>query len=200
MRKLLPLVLVLGFAHATGAQEGMPPPAPTPAPPPAASADGMPRSAFLLDLRIGGAVPLAIGGLGATTAFSALPSIGVGVRLIGRLQLSMGFTFFRTESSSGSNTNLFNLVPTIAVDQKSPLGVASANAAAQLEADRGALDVEWLVVFEDAQRFVEVQTVRRRLDLFEKQRQPDVRQELTRLFDVRPGAEIEHERLQARRR
>ena len=65
------------------------------------------------------------------------------------------------------------LVAAVAVDEVRPVRVALADAAAQPKAHRRTLDVERLVVLEDAHRFADVEIVGPRLDLLEEQRQAD---------------------------
>jgi len=83
---------------------------------PALADEGMPRQGLVIDLRVGAGTPVGIGGLAATSGFTAIPSLAVGGRLAGRLQLTMGFTFFRFENTGANDTSLFSFVPTLAVD------------------------------------------------------------------------------------
>jgi hypothetical protein len=78
--------------------------------------EGMPQRGLVVDMRVGGAVPVGFGGLSAASSFTAIPSLSVGGRLAGRIQLTMGFTFFRFETTGTNDTSTFSFVPTIAVD------------------------------------------------------------------------------------
>jgi hypothetical protein len=114
MKKRVPLVLMLCLIPAVAAAQGG-------APPPSSS-EGMPRTGLVIDARLGVATPVAASaptsGLGG--AFVVLPSVDIGVRLIGRLQLTLGFTLFRAAQSvsGGPDTSQtsFLLVPGVACD------------------------------------------------------------------------------------
>jgi hypothetical protein len=83
--------------------------------------EGIPPNGMVVELGFGGG--LTIGGVG--TVATPLPSLLVGVRLIDRLNLGLGFTFFRLATHGGgvlggagaeTDTNLFNFAPTVEVD------------------------------------------------------------------------------------
>jgi hypothetical protein len=97
MRKVWVLLVLLAAARA-GADEGMP------------------QRGFVADLRVGAGVPVSLGGLGVASGFTAIPSLALGGRLLGRLQLTMGFSFLRVESSGGGDISAFHFAPTVAVD------------------------------------------------------------------------------------
>ena len=59
----------------------------------------------------------------------------------------------------------------VTVDKVPPVRIPFANTAAQPQPHRGAFHVERLVVFEDAKRGADVEVLRLRVDLLEKQRQ-----------------------------
>lgn len=79
---------------------------------------GMPRKGFVANLRL--AVLGAIGVGSVTTVgagASAVPSLDLGARFAGRFQVTLGFTFFRTDvAGGGTDTNLFAFVPSFAAD------------------------------------------------------------------------------------
>jgi hypothetical protein len=88
-----------------------------------AQTEGVPAQGFLLEVGIGGTVPLyAIGNNGAAVS-SALPSLMAGYRLIDRLQLQLGFVLgafgFNGSSAVGGTSataSTFTIVPQVAVD------------------------------------------------------------------------------------
>jgi hypothetical protein len=79
--------------------------------------EGMPDTGFVFNLRLGGGVPIGIGGGGAiNTTLNALPAIAAGVRLIGRLELTLGMNFARFEQGTNTATSVVSFVPTLVVD------------------------------------------------------------------------------------
>jgi hypothetical protein len=99
-----------------------PPPAYTPPPsaPPSSSPDGMPRTGLVIDARLGFATTVSSSLVGNNSpSFVALPTVDFGVRLVGRLQLTLGFTLFRTAISmanADTAVTAFTFNPQIAVD------------------------------------------------------------------------------------
>ena len=92
------------------------------------------------------------------------------------------------------------LVASVAVRDVPPRRITLADAAAQPEAHRRALDVERLVVFEDLDCLAGVDVARGAGDLFQKDRQARRGQKRSGLRDIRTAAvDIQHERLQALR-
>jgi hypothetical protein len=78
----------------------------------AESENGFPRTAFLFEARLGV-------GVGETQGFTALPSLLLGARLINRLQVGVGFSYFHISNTVGANGTGLNAVvfaPTFAVD------------------------------------------------------------------------------------
>src|SRR4029453_17653566 len=76
------------------------------------------------------------------------------------------------------------LVAAVAVEQMAPVRVALADPAQQGQRRRGALDVERLVVLDDADRLERIDPVLRNLDRLEKEPQVERVEELPRLFEV----------------
>jgi hypothetical protein len=82
-----------------------------------------PNTAFLFEARLGAGVSSFFGALSGG-AVEAVPSFLVGVRLIGRLHLGLGFSYFRTQSAAGgiigagagTATNVVTFAPTAAFD------------------------------------------------------------------------------------
>ena len=77
------------------------------------------------------------------------------------------------------------LVAAVAVDEVAPVRVARADAAAEPQAHRRALDVERLVVLDHAQRLARRRDRRVAVDLLEEHRQADALEKRARLLDVR---------------
>jgi|GEM_PF-7096745 len=70
--------------------------------------------ALMVEFRVAGAATLTGGGGG-----TAVPSLVVGVRLINRLQLGLGFSFLRTVTGAGvtdTANNFVTFVPTASID------------------------------------------------------------------------------------
>jgi hypothetical protein len=70
-----------------------------------ADENGMPKTAFLFEARIGGSV-----------AFGVTAGLLVGARIIDRLHLGLGFALVRTDSTGAGSNNRVNFAPTVAVD------------------------------------------------------------------------------------
>src|SRR5262249_31392128 len=91
------------------------------------------------------------------------------------------------------------LVAAVAVSDVTPVRVSLADAAAESQSHRGALDIERLVVLEHAQRLAHFEILGVGLDLFEEQREAERREKRACLFQIWPVSEIEDERLEPRR-
>lgn len=81
----------------------------------------MPRNSFLLEMRVGGAQAISFGGLTLSGGFTAVPSLLVGVRLVDRFHLGLGFSFMRLDNGGGgggfgADLNIVTFAPTFAVD------------------------------------------------------------------------------------
>lgn len=98
-RRLIPFALFASLACAGGVAR--------------AGEARMPYNAFLFELRLGGAASVTATGVGV----SAVPSILVGGRLVDRLHLGLGFSFFRFyNDGNNSSNNVVNFVPTVSID------------------------------------------------------------------------------------
>jgi len=106
-RILLVLALLASVAHAQQSEQ-----------------HGMPATAFVFEARLalgGNYAILGFTGTTATTvsAFTAVPSLFLGARLIDRLHVGLGFGFIRAQADSGGSTAAFNIVtfvPTLEAD------------------------------------------------------------------------------------
>src|SRR2546423_3806444 len=77
------------------------------------------------------------------------------------------------------------LIAAIAIDQISPVGITRANSAAESETHRGALDIQWLVIFEHSERFRDINRSKISLDGLVKHGQPERLQKSTCLPQIR---------------
>jgi hypothetical protein len=67
------------------------------------SPNGMPDTAFVFEARIAAGAPVSIlGYLVSGTAFTAIPSLFVGARLIDRIHVGLGLQFFRLQGSAST--------------------------------------------------------------------------------------------------
>jgi hypothetical protein len=88
------------------------------------SENGLPETAFLFEARLQLAGNFAVLGIGfgnalTSTAFTAVPSLLLGARLLDRIQVGLGIGLIRAQGNTGGGTQSFNFVtfaPTIAGD------------------------------------------------------------------------------------
>jgi hypothetical protein len=83
--------------------------------------NSMPDNAFLFEARLGAGTSIAFGGLSFAGTFTAVPSLLLGARLIGRLHVGLGFGFTRLSNlggggGGGTDLNLVTFAPTAAFD------------------------------------------------------------------------------------
>jgi hypothetical protein len=87
-----------------------------------AEGEGLPRSAFLVEMRLGAGAPVGLGGITPGGSFSAVPSLLVGARLLDRIQLGLGISFLRLSNSGGalgggaSDLNVVTFAPSFSGD------------------------------------------------------------------------------------
>jgi hypothetical protein len=85
-----------------------------------AEGEGLPRSAFLVEMRLGAGAPVGFGGLTAGGTFTAVPSLLVGARLLDRIQLGLGFSFLRLSNTGGlggaTDLNVVTFAPSFSGD------------------------------------------------------------------------------------
>src|SRR5262245_54020578 len=78
-----------------------------------AEGGGMPSRSFLVELRFGGGLPIAIGSLGAGAGLvgtaTPIASVTVGYRFIDRLHVGVGFSFFRFAQDTPGTTVANNI-------------------------------------------------------------------------------------------
>jgi hypothetical protein len=70
-----------------------------------------PGPALVVDARLGFGVPLA-----GNAGLAAVPSLDAGVRLIDRLQLTLGFGLFRVASAGDNSDTSWTFIPALTVD------------------------------------------------------------------------------------
>jgi hypothetical protein len=85
---------------------------------PALAADGMPRNGFWMEAKAAATATVATtsGGMGFITAPVLLPTLTLGARLVGRLQLGLGFSFYRVSTGGGAPANSLLFTPNVEVD------------------------------------------------------------------------------------
>ena len=85
--------------------------------PSAAGAEGFPANSFAIELRLAGGTGIA----GLIGNFLAVPSLTFGGRIADRVQVGLGFSFFRSSTAAGgtattTDNNVVNFAPTVSVD------------------------------------------------------------------------------------
>jgi hypothetical protein len=80
---------------------------------------GMPRMSPFVDFRLGIGVPIVGTVAGFVQQVSPIPQLAAGIRLVDRVQLGVGFSFFRFATTNGMTDaafNIFYFTPGVAID------------------------------------------------------------------------------------